>query len=235
MSGRRALLLGGTGHLGSAVLAQLAARGVSGVFTFHSQTERAESLAEQHGFRAVPVDLRDAAALSSLFASLEQEEFVPDLFIHCAAISRLLPLAEISLALWQQTVAVNAQSAFLACQWLGDRMHKGGSIVLVGALDRTQSLPLPVHFAATQGMLSAMVMALGHELGPRGILINLVSLGMLDGGIATQLDERRRTDYQHFSALRRVGEAREAAQVICWLALENHYINGKTLAANGGI
>ena len=51
---------------------------------------------------------------------------------------------------------------------------------------------------------SALVMALGHELGPAGIRINMVALGVLEGGTSRDLATRRRRDYETFSALRRI-------------------------------
>lgn len=110
-----------------------------------------------------------------------------------------------------------------------------GSIVLVGALDRTQSLPAPVPFAASQGMLAAMTMALAKELGPSGILVNMVALGILEEGLARALSPQVRADFLSFSALRRAGTPREAARAILWLALENTYMSGKVMPVNGGI
>jgi NAD(P)-dependent dehydrogenase (short-subunit alcohol dehydrogenase family) len=92
-----------------------------------------------------------------------------------------------------------------------------------------------VHFAATQGALSAMVMAVAHEVGRLGIRINLVALGVLDAGLSAGLATRRRKDYETFSALRRAGKPDEAAKLIAWLALENTYVQGKVISANGGI
>jgi 3-oxoacyl-[acyl-carrier protein] reductase len=154
--------------------------------------------------------------------------------IHCAGVSAGLALPEIDAAAYTQTMAVNVGSAFAACQWVARRARRC-DVVLVGGLDRAQSLPLPAHFAASQGALSALVMAAAHELGRQDIRINLVALGPLDGGLSTQLAARRRKDYETFSALRRPGKADEAAKVIAWLALENSYIQGKVVSANGGI
>jgi 3-oxoacyl-[acyl-carrier protein] reductase len=78
-------------------------------------------------------------------------------------------------------------------------------------------------------------MALAHELGPKGIRINMLALGVLAGGISTQLASRRKKDYETFSALRRPGTADEAARAIAWLALENTFIQGKVVPVNGGI
>lgn len=226
-----ALVLGGTGAVGGAVLDALARRGVSATFTYLRSEERARQLAAQ-GHQAARVDLADAGAVLAMLAALPA---VPSVFIHCAAHSALSPLGEVTLEAWQRAVAVNGQSAFLCCQWLAQRMAPGGAMVLVGALDRGQSLPLPVPYAATQGMLSALVMALAHEVGPKGLLVNLVALGVLSDGLARSLDPRRRGDYERFSALRRIGTPDEAARVITWLALENRYINGRVIPVNGGV
>jgi 3-oxoacyl-[acyl-carrier protein] reductase len=108
-------------------------------------------------------------------------------------------------------------------------------VVLLGGLDRTQSVPAPIVYAATQGALSAMVMALGKELGPRGIRVNMLALGILGTGLTKDVDARVLADYTTFSALRRTGTAAEAARVALWLALENSYMTGRVVTANGGI
>lgn len=230
-SPKRALVLGGTGAVGSAVLAELARRGVHAAFSYHRSEDRARVLALEYGHEAFRVDLADAAATRAALAALDA---TPDLLIHCAAVSGGLALEEIDVATYQQVMAVNVQSAFLAAQWIASR-GKPCDIVLVGGLDRAQSLPLPVHFAASQGALSALVMALAHELGPRGIRVNQVALGILEGGLSQGLATRRRRDYETFSALRRAGKPAEAAKAIAWLALENTFIQGKVLSVNGGI
>jgi 3-oxoacyl-[acyl-carrier protein] reductase len=229
---KTALVLGGTGYVGSAVLAELARRGVSATFAYHQSADKARVLAAEYGHTAMQVDLAAAAATRAMLDGLPA---TPNVVIHCAAISSAAPLAEIDLATWQRAMAVNVESAYVVCQWLAQQGPASADVVLVGGLDRTQSLPLPVHFAATQGALSAAVMALGHELGPRGIRINMIALGVLAGGISAALAARRRKDYETFSALRRPGTADEAARAIAWLALENTFIQGKVVPVNGGI
>jgi len=227
---KRALVLGGTGAVGSAVLRELARRGVPAAFGYCSSGDKAHVLALEYGHTAFRVDLADPAATRDALDAQDS----PDVVIHCAGVSAALPLAELDVAAWQHTMAVNVQSAYLTCQWVAAR-GKRCDIVLVGALDRAQSLPLPAHFAASQGALTALVMAIAHELGPRDIRINLVALGVLSAGLSAGIAARRRKDYETFSALRRAGTPDEAAKVIAWLALENTFIQGKVISVNGGI
>src|SRR5437764_218394 len=77
--------------------------------------------------------------------------------------------------------------------------------------------------------------ALAKELGSRGVRINVVTLGLLEGGLAREVDPKMQADFKNFSALRRLGKPDEAAKAILWLALENTYINGRALPVNGGI
>jgi len=220
------LVVGGSGTVGAEVVRLLARAGVPTRFTFRHGAERAAALAAETGARAEPLDLADAVATAGAVGDA-------DLIVHCAAVGRFVPLVEVSDADWEQAQAVNSRSAFLLARQVARR---GGpaQLILVGALDRAQSLPLPAHFAATQGALTAMTVALAKELGPH-VLVNLVALGPLETGISDGLSPRLMEDYRKFSALQRRGTAAEAARAIGWLALENRYMSGKVLAVNGGI
>ena len=232
----RALVLGGSGAVGAEVVRGLCAAGADTVFTYLRGAARAHDLGAETGARPEAVDLRSPEAILALVRSLA-EGFAPTVLVHCAAQSRAASLGEITLSDWDDAVAVNCRAPFLACQALAPGFAAAGEahVVLVGALDRAQSLPLPVHFAGTQGMLPALAMSLARELGPSGVRVNAVALGVLDAGISRDLPDEVRADYLSLSAFRRIGTVKEAAKAIVWLALRNRYMSGKVLAVNGGI
>ena len=244
---RHALVLGGTGAIGVAVLRGLAQRGVPTTFTYLRSSEKAVELASETGHTAVQIDLSQPAALRAMFVDLDRRGIAADVLIHCAAIHRAAPLAEIADTDFDLAVAVSGRAAFVAVQEFASRLAKEkddarppaggrpGHVVIVSALERAQSVPLTPSFAAAQGMLAPLAMALAKELGPRNIRVNVVAGGLIGEGVSRGIDPKRMRDFEKFSALRRLGTSAEIAAAVVFLALDNDYMSGKTLAANGGI
>jgi 3-oxoacyl-[acyl-carrier protein] reductase len=228
---KQIVVLGGTGNIGQAVLAALHQQGHTATFTYHRAQERAVELVAEYKHSSIRVDLSNTEQTQQFFRAQEKI----DVLLHCAGISQAAKLSEISLAQFEEMQAVNVRSAFIACQEVVPKMMEGGHIVLLGAIDGTQTVPAPAHFAASQGALVGLTRALAKELGPKKILINLVALGVLEGGISRELSPKLLEDYKHFSAMRRVGSPQEAAKAILWVALQNTYMTGRIIPVNGGL
>jgi 3-oxoacyl-[acyl-carrier protein] reductase len=232
-----ALVFGGTGYVGSSVLAGLANAGVPTAFTYCNADDKAQTLATRFSQKAHRLDVRQAADVRTFFA----ERFIgesPNTFIHCIGKAQTREIADISDADWDELQAINVRSAFIACQQLAKRLiasRRGGNFVLTAALDGVKSVQSPIHFSATQGAIVSMTRALAKELGPAGIRVNLVVMGVLDGGLSHQVTPKLRDDYKRFSAMGRIGTAAEVAKAILWLALHNTYMTGATVTIDGGI
>ncbi len=234
---RKAFVTGATGAVGEAVLSELAKHGVDVCFSYWQSDQKAKALASQYNFQAIKIDLRDVQAIQQGMRLLPEMAFIPNIFIHCAAISSTHSLQNISLEEWKELHAVNCHAAFIICQELIPGMcpNKNGDILFVGALDQSQSIRLPVHFSATQGELQTMAMALSKELGPVGIRVNMISTGLLTEGLSDCFEQALHEDYLRYSCLKRKGTPEELAKVISWFVRENRYISGKVIPVNGGI
>lgn len=226
---RRALVLGGTGYVGSAVVRTLAARGATGAFLYLRSEERAKEISTSTGFSAIQLDLRDVEALR---ATIRRER--PDIFVHCATLADPSRLDRIDDHLWEDVMAVNVRSVFVACRELLATMDSGGDIVLCAGPDALFSAPSAPHFAASQAAVAGFVRAAAHDFGPRAIRLNAVAFGILEGGVSAQLSASARAEAAKNSALRRLGNAEEASRAIAWLALRNTYIHGAIIPVTGG-
>ena len=231
---KRALVFGGTGAVGRRVVRRLCEAGVDVTFTYFESAERAGELAEELGASAVQLDLAAADAIESVVADRMDEGL--DILVNCAAIAHPARFAQLDTAQLDEMLAVNVRGPMLAMKLLGPHMMErgGGDVVLLGALGRQQSLPIPSGFATTQGALGAYAMALAKECEGK-VRVNLVASGLLDEGISQKLDPALIEDYKTFSALRRLGNPDEVAKSVVWLALNNSYLNGEVVAVNGGI
>ncbi len=235
-----ALVLGGTGVIGAAVVKALVDRGLSTTFTFLRNEDKARALVLACASRATSmrVDLTQSKEILRLFGALDERDVTCDVLVHCAAVHANTKLTELTEEELDHAVALTGRAAIVAVRELASRLaHRevGGHVVLVTALERTQSLPLAPAFAASQGMLGPLAMSLAKELGPRNILVNTVAGGLVGKGISQHLDPKRVKDYEKLSALRRLGTPEEIAAAVVFLGLDNTYMTGKTLAANGGI
>ena len=98
-----------------------------------------------------------------------------------------------------------------------------------------KAVPVPACVGGSDGAKAGLTRSLAKELGPLGIRINLVSLGVLNEGFSKGLSDQLREDYERFSALRRIGTAQEAAKAIVGVALESPYMTGATVCVDGGV
>jgi len=234
MKSKKVLVLGGSGKLGQALLRELAHADVFSTFTYHRQREQAQALSGECGFPAYEVDLLRPDAVEHLFEALAHDGVLHDAVVHCAGIAPALPLEQIDAAGWDAMHALHGRAALQCAQQMARRGLRG-SLVLVAALDGLLPVPAPAHYAASQGALWGLTMALAKELGPKGILVNLAMIGVLDGGISEALTPALRESYQRYAALGRTGTCVEAARALRWLALENTYLNGAQFPVTGGL
>ena len=228
---KRVFVLGGSTHLGGEIVRALVAGGAEVVASYRRGRARVEEL----GARAIQLDAADATSVRRALAGLATEWGPPDAFVHALSVGGPCALGDVTDDEWRRVQDVNVRSAAIAVQELAPRMTGGGEVIFTAAIDGIQPVPAPMHFAASQAAIQGMTRALAKELGPRGLRVNLVVVGVLEGGLATALAPKLIADSKTFSALGRTGTAAEVARAVRWLALENRYMTGQTMSLTGGL
>lgn len=247
MSEARALVFGGTGRLGSAVVRELAGQGARVAFTWHQDQAGAEALCRAvPGSVALQLEAGSVASVEQVVAEAAERLGGLTCFAHCAAVGVTVRcegdasphrLPAIDEAGWDRMLAVNAKSAFFALRALLPHLQAagGGNVVLVGSIDGIKPVPAPVHYAASKGAVAAMVATLAKELGGQGVRVNSVAPGVLEGGISRTLPPELVTEYEKHCGLKRRGRFDEVAPLVCWLLLENTYLSGQSVVLDGAL
>ena len=248
MQGARCLVMGGSGYVGAEVCRTLAARGARVAFTYRTRADAARELESTlPGSRAYAMDLREADAVRATVGEAARNWDGLDAVIQCAGTAGDAALYQVATdgsrerlgrideTAWDEMMDVTVRGTFVACRAAVRYMGQGGQIVLVGSMDGVKALPSPQHYAAAKGALRSMVQSLAQELGPANILANMVAPGLLAGGMADLLGPELVRDYLDHCALQRLGTAREVAEMVAYLALENSYVNGQSILLDGGL
>lgn len=229
---RRALVLGGTGHVGAAVVGALTARGIPTWFTWFSAEDRAIGLAARTGATPHRLDLRREGDVRELARSLAD---VPDVIVHTAAHPDWRGIDELDLAGWDDVFGVTVRGPFALIQALAASLREhGADIVFATGMAPLRVVAAPPHAAAAQAALVGLARSLSRGLAPR-VRANVIALGTLDGGTAERIDPAFAAGQRRFSALGRLGTAEEIAQTILWVALSNSYLSGAVIPAAGGL
>jgi 3-oxoacyl-[acyl-carrier protein] reductase len=240
MAERSVIVFGGSGSVGGAVCAALAADGARVGFTYHHNEKAAAELsAALPGCLSRRVDLASLTDTLRVFRELRAELGRLDGFVHAATLTsaasepKFEALADADEAAFDRLLSVNVKSAYFACRELSRDFS--GNIVLLGSIDGAKSVPAPVAYAASKGALSALARAASKELGPRGVKVNVVAPGVLETGSSRSLPAELRAEYLKHCGLRRFGRTSEIAGLVSWLALHNTYVTGQTLVVDGAL
>ncbi|MGW0416886.1 SDR family NAD(P)-dependent oxidoreductase, partial [Streptomyces collinus] len=186
LDGRAALVTGGSRGIGAATALRLAHDGADVAVTYVKGEEAAEEVVRAVralGRRGVAVraDAADAAEAAGAVERAADALGGLDVLVNNAGVAALGPLADLSLAEVDHTLAVNVRGVFLTSRAAAARMASGGRIITIGScLTRRVPGPGGTLYATSKAALVGLTKALAHELAERGITANIVHPGPTD-------------------------------------------------------
>jgi NAD(P)-dependent dehydrogenase (short-subunit alcohol dehydrogenase family) len=242
LEGRTAIVTGAAGGIGSATC-RLFVREGAAVVAADSDGEGAERLAaalRAEGAKAIActVDIRDPVQLETMAARAAEAFGRVHVLINNAGIGAQMHFLETPLHVWQQMLDVNLTGTFLCSQVVARAMARdgGGRIVNVSSHAGLLAPSGRAAYAAAKGGIIAMTRVMALDLAEQKIAVNCVAPGPVDmPRLAGLHNEERRKAWHDAVPLRRYGQPDELASVILFLASdEASYVNGQTLAVDGG-
>ena len=240
LAGQVALVTGGAKRVGRAIALELAASGAHVFVHYHSSDDaqvnetlaaiRAQGVQAQ----AQQADLGEAAGVEQLFAVLRQHFDRLDILVNSAALFQQRRLLQVSLADWEQTMAVNLRAPFLCTQAAARLMRAqqppGG--VIINLLDRGVDGPWQsyAHHGVSKAALWALTQVSALELAPE-IRVNAVQPGPVLP--AADMSAERWQAVTAATPLGHDGSPADVAQAVSFLAGAD-YISGEVIRVNGG-
>jgi 3-oxoacyl-[acyl-carrier protein] reductase len=240
LTGKVALVTGGSRGIGAAIAKRLARDGASVAITYASAQQKAEEVVraiEAAGGRslAIRADSGDAGEVKRAVAETVRAFGRIDVLVNNAGIAVVAPLDRFSLDDFDRMVAVNVRGVFAAAQEASRHMGEGGRIITIGSVnaDRMPFAGGSV-YAMTKAAVAGLTRGLARDLGPRGITVNNVQPGPVDTDM-NPADGPFAEAMKGWMALARYGRGDEIAGMVAYLAgPEAAFVTGASLTIDGG-
>ena len=240
LTGKVALVTGGSRGIGAAIAKRLAADGASVAITYTKDAGAASAVVkaiELGGGKAIAIqaDATDAEAVKGAVEKVVATLGGVDVLVNNAGTAVFKKFEETSLEELDRLLEVNVRGVFVATQAALKHMKSGGRIIMIGScIGERFMTPGLVPYSATKGAVKMFTQALSRELGSRGITVNNVQPGPIETDL-NPLTGPSAEIQKAATALNRYGQADEVAALVAFVAgPESSYITGANLTVDGG-
>ncbi len=233
-----ALITGASGGIGQAIARRLAAEGASLALAYGANAEPAQQLADRlvagggHAL-ALGADLRRSEAPAQLLAALEPHLGSVDVLVAAAGLGRRQTLEEVSLADFDEMIAVNLRAPFLLAQQTlpGMRARGFGRILFVSSVAAFTGGIVGPHYAASKAGLHGLTHFLASRTAGDGVTVNAIAPALItQTGMLPGHPEELRSRVP----VGRLGEPDEVADLAVAI-LRNPYMTNQVVSLDGGI
>jgi NAD(P)-dependent dehydrogenase (short-subunit alcohol dehydrogenase family) len=243
LSGKRAVVVGGTTGIGRALSVGLAAAGADVVATGRRMEplEETARAIESLGRRTLrqTADVSDRASLVALGDRVVNELGPVDILVNCAGRIRRVPTLEIEESEWNSIVDTNLTGTLRSCQVFAPGMLERGAgrIINIASLNSFVSFHEVASYAASKAGVAALTRSLAVEWSRRGVLVNAIAPGIFRTALNQQLLDStpRGQELLMRTPQGRFGLVEELVGAAVFLASDAaSYVTGVVLPVDGG-
>ena len=243
LSGRVAVVIGGTSGIGRALAHGLAEAGADVVPSSRRQEQVESTAAEIEGLGRKTVrctsDVADRESLQELLGMTVADLGKVDILINCAGTTKRTPTLDVSDDEWEMILETNLTGTLRGCQVFGRHMIENGygRIINIASLSTFVSLYEVAAYAASKSAVASLTKSLAIEWAKKGVNVNAIAPGVFRTALNTKLlDETPRgQEFLTRTPMGRFGNVEELAGAAIFLASEAaSFVTGEVLVVDGG-
>lgn len=243
VSGKIALVTGGSRGIGASIVEHLVKEGSDVAFTYLSSPERAATLVDQLQGQGVRVkayqsNASDHTQCKDLIAQVIQDFGKIDILVNNAGITRDNLLVRMTEEQWDEVLDSNLKSAFNLCKYVLTPMmrQRSGSIINISSVVGVFGNAGQANYAASKAGMIGFTKSIAKEVASRNIRCNAIAPGFIETEMTHVLDEKTKENFLKGIPLGRLAQASEVAQVVSFLASDqSSYITGQVISVCGGL
>jgi 3-oxoacyl-(acyl-carrier-protein) reductase len=243
LTGRTALVTGGSRGIGRAIALALAEEGADVAVNYVSSEEAARDVIAQiakTGRRGIlaQADVSDFPDTFRMAQNVLKEFGHLDLLVNNAGISSDKTFVKMDHASWRKVLSINLDGVFNCTKVFVDQMLKQnyGRVVNITSVIGQIGNFGQANYAASKAGVAAFTKSLAKELAGKGVTVNAVAPGFIETEMVESIPEKVRNRLLDQIPLRRFGSADEVARAVTYLvSSDGDYITGAELSINGGL
>lgn len=244
LTGKTAVLIGGTSGIGQALALGLADAGADVVASSKTpaKVEETAKLIEGRGRKTLRIaaDVEDRSSLEKLRDAAIQAFGKVDILVNCAGTTKKGPTVSFPEAAWEQILDINLTGTLRGCQVFGEHMlqRKSGRIINIGSLSTNVGLFEVAAYGASKAAVGSLTKTLAVEWSRHGVLVNAILPGVFRTSLnASLLDSTERgREFLLRTPMGRFGQTSELVGAAVYLASDAaSFVTGSLLVVDGGM
>ena len=243
LTGKVALVTGGSKGIGRAIAVRLAENGVKVAINYNSSEDAADNLVKMisesgGGALKVRADVSNLDQVKGMISNISNEWGGVNILVNNAGIIDDRLLVRMSDDSWQRVIDVNLNGTFYTTRSvLKDMMReRWGRIINIGSVVALRGNPAQTNYTASKAAIIGFTKALAKEVATRGITVNVIAPGYFETETTSVLSDEQRNRWLSLIPQGHFADVNDVAHMAAYLADDKaNYVTGQVISVDGGM